>query len=221
MTIDELQREALQLDPSARASLAGELLASLDDLSAAEVRSSNSGSRRRFAALRRWHPARCRFPWTRSSRSCEPAALERSCRVPSCRSLRDARGGRLLRRGASGTRRRAPGRDRAHDAAGDEVPKGVAARAQAYSQLRGAPLSVVDCAVGPRRRHLRVRGRAEQPPAALLARPRLTRTVWFARALPAEDASCTTSTAAPSCSPTSATRSWARSARSAPASARS
>jgi len=37
MTIDELQREALQLDPSARASLAGELLASLDDLSAAEV----------------------------------------------------------------------------------------------------------------------------------------------------------------------------------------
>jgi len=37
MTIEELKREALQLDPSARASLARELLGSLDDLSEAEV----------------------------------------------------------------------------------------------------------------------------------------------------------------------------------------
>ena len=37
MTIDDVRREALQLDPSTRASLARELLASLDDLSAAEV----------------------------------------------------------------------------------------------------------------------------------------------------------------------------------------
>jgi putative addiction module component (TIGR02574 family) len=37
MTIDELRREALQLDPTMRASLARELLASLDDLSEAEV----------------------------------------------------------------------------------------------------------------------------------------------------------------------------------------
>ncbi|MBU2600837.1 MAG: addiction module protein [Actinobacteria bacterium] len=37
MTIDELKREALQLDPSTRASLARDLLVSLDDLSEAEV----------------------------------------------------------------------------------------------------------------------------------------------------------------------------------------
>lgn len=37
MTIDELKREALQLDPSTRASLARDLLASLDDLSEAEI----------------------------------------------------------------------------------------------------------------------------------------------------------------------------------------
>ena len=37
MTIDELKREALQLDPSTRAILARELLVSLDDLSEPEV----------------------------------------------------------------------------------------------------------------------------------------------------------------------------------------
>ena len=37
MTIDELRREALQLDPSTRASLARELLESLDDLSDTEI----------------------------------------------------------------------------------------------------------------------------------------------------------------------------------------
>jgi len=37
MTIDELKREALRLDPSSRASLARDLLSSLDDLSEAEV----------------------------------------------------------------------------------------------------------------------------------------------------------------------------------------
>jgi hypothetical protein len=37
MTIDELKREALQLDPSTRAGLARDLLVSLDDLSEAEV----------------------------------------------------------------------------------------------------------------------------------------------------------------------------------------
>ena len=37
MTIDELKREALQLDASTRASLARDLLVSLDDLSEAEV----------------------------------------------------------------------------------------------------------------------------------------------------------------------------------------
>jgi hypothetical protein len=37
MTIDELKREALQLDPSARATLARDILLSLDDLSEAEV----------------------------------------------------------------------------------------------------------------------------------------------------------------------------------------
>jgi Putative addiction module component len=37
MTIEELKREALQLDPSTRASLARDLLVSLDDLSEAEV----------------------------------------------------------------------------------------------------------------------------------------------------------------------------------------
>jgi hypothetical protein len=37
MTIDELKREALGLDPSGRAGLARELLESLDDLSEAEV----------------------------------------------------------------------------------------------------------------------------------------------------------------------------------------
>ena len=37
MTIDELKREALQLDPSTRASLAHEILVSLDDLSEADV----------------------------------------------------------------------------------------------------------------------------------------------------------------------------------------
>jgi hypothetical protein len=37
MTIDELKREALQLDPSKRASLARDLLESLDDLTEAEV----------------------------------------------------------------------------------------------------------------------------------------------------------------------------------------
>jgi putative addiction module component (TIGR02574 family) len=37
MTIDELKREALQLDPSTRAGLARHLLVSLDDLSEAEV----------------------------------------------------------------------------------------------------------------------------------------------------------------------------------------
>ncbi len=37
MTIDELRREALQLDPSNRANLARELLVSLDDLPAAEI----------------------------------------------------------------------------------------------------------------------------------------------------------------------------------------
>ncbi|MBA4370395.1 MAG: addiction module antitoxin RelB [Coriobacteriaceae bacterium] len=37
MTIDELKREALQLDASKRASLARDLLVSLDDLSEAEV----------------------------------------------------------------------------------------------------------------------------------------------------------------------------------------
>lgn len=37
MTIDELKREALRLDPSGRAGLARELLDSLDELSEAEV----------------------------------------------------------------------------------------------------------------------------------------------------------------------------------------
>ena len=37
MTIDELRREALQLDPSIRANLARELLESLDDLPETEV----------------------------------------------------------------------------------------------------------------------------------------------------------------------------------------
>jgi hypothetical protein len=37
MTIDELKREALRLDPSKRASLARDLLESLDDLTEAEV----------------------------------------------------------------------------------------------------------------------------------------------------------------------------------------
>lgn len=37
MTIDELKREALRLDPPARANLARDLLSSLDDLSEAEV----------------------------------------------------------------------------------------------------------------------------------------------------------------------------------------
>lgn len=37
MTIDELKREALQLDPSTRASLARDLLIGLDDLTKAEV----------------------------------------------------------------------------------------------------------------------------------------------------------------------------------------
>ena len=37
MTIDEIKREALQLDPSTRASLARDLLESLDDLSEAEI----------------------------------------------------------------------------------------------------------------------------------------------------------------------------------------
>jgi putative addiction module component (TIGR02574 family) len=37
MTIEELKREALQLDPSKRASLARDLLSSLDDLSDDEV----------------------------------------------------------------------------------------------------------------------------------------------------------------------------------------
>lgn len=37
MTIDELKREALRLDPSGRADLARELLQSLDDLSENEV----------------------------------------------------------------------------------------------------------------------------------------------------------------------------------------
>ena len=37
MTIDELKREALQLDAATRAELARDLLASLDDLSEAEV----------------------------------------------------------------------------------------------------------------------------------------------------------------------------------------
>jgi Putative addiction module component. len=37
MTIDELKREALQLDPSTRAHLAHELLNSLDALSEAEI----------------------------------------------------------------------------------------------------------------------------------------------------------------------------------------
>ncbi len=37
MTIDELRREALGLDPPGRASLARDLLSSLDDLSEAEV----------------------------------------------------------------------------------------------------------------------------------------------------------------------------------------
>ncbi|MEI7815213.1 MAG: addiction module protein [Coriobacteriia bacterium] len=37
MTIDELKREALQLDASTRASLARDLLGSLDSLSEAEV----------------------------------------------------------------------------------------------------------------------------------------------------------------------------------------
>jgi len=43
----------------------------------------------------------------------------------------------------------------------------------------------------------------------------------LARSAPRPTRSCTTSTAAPSCSPTSVTRSWARSARSTPTSARS
>jgi hypothetical protein len=37
MTIDELKREALQLDPSMRATLARDLLESLDALSEAEI----------------------------------------------------------------------------------------------------------------------------------------------------------------------------------------
>jgi putative addiction module component (TIGR02574 family) len=37
MTIDEITREALQLDPTRRANLARELLASLDDLSEGEI----------------------------------------------------------------------------------------------------------------------------------------------------------------------------------------
>ena len=37
MTIDELKREALQLDPSTRASLSRDLLESRDDLSEAEI----------------------------------------------------------------------------------------------------------------------------------------------------------------------------------------
>jgi putative addiction module component (TIGR02574 family) len=37
MTMDELKREALRLDPSGRASLARDLLSSLDALSEAEV----------------------------------------------------------------------------------------------------------------------------------------------------------------------------------------
>ena len=37
MTIDELKREALQLDPSVRADLARQLLESLDDLPGPEV----------------------------------------------------------------------------------------------------------------------------------------------------------------------------------------
>lgn len=37
MTIDELKREALQLDPSSRAGLARDLLESLDDLTEAEI----------------------------------------------------------------------------------------------------------------------------------------------------------------------------------------
>jgi hypothetical protein len=37
MTIDELKREALQLDPSTRAGLARDLLESLDDLTEAET----------------------------------------------------------------------------------------------------------------------------------------------------------------------------------------
>jgi len=37
LTIDELKRQALELDPSTRASLARDLLLSLDDLSEAEV----------------------------------------------------------------------------------------------------------------------------------------------------------------------------------------
>jgi hypothetical protein len=37
MTIDELRREALGLDPSSRASLARDLLSSLDELSEAEI----------------------------------------------------------------------------------------------------------------------------------------------------------------------------------------
>lgn len=37
MTIDELKREALQLDPSGRAGLARDLLESLDDLTEAEI----------------------------------------------------------------------------------------------------------------------------------------------------------------------------------------
>jgi putative addiction module component (TIGR02574 family) len=37
MTIDELKREALQLDPSTRAGLARDILHSLDDLSQTEV----------------------------------------------------------------------------------------------------------------------------------------------------------------------------------------
>ncbi len=37
MTIDELKREALQLDPCSRAGLARDLLESLDDLSEAEI----------------------------------------------------------------------------------------------------------------------------------------------------------------------------------------
>ena len=37
MTIDELMREALQLDPSARAQFARELLSSLESLTDAEI----------------------------------------------------------------------------------------------------------------------------------------------------------------------------------------
>ena len=37
MTIDELKREALRLEPSTRASLARDLLTSLDDLSESEI----------------------------------------------------------------------------------------------------------------------------------------------------------------------------------------